>query len=84
MRVFSSLEWMVAVRYLRARRRAFRGKWLVARMIGYGMLMPRLFDRAVERIGRKDPMAHTLIGVTGDLVPPGAVLNPVYLTRMVL
>ncbi len=70
--------------YLRARRRAFWGKWVVERMIGYGMLMPRLFDRAVERIGRKDPMAHTLIGVTGHVVPPGAVLNPVFLTRMVL
>ncbi len=70
--------------YLGARRRAFWGKWVIARMIGYGMLMPRLFDRAVERIGRKDPMAHTLIGVTGEVVPAGAVLNPVYLTRMVL
>lgn len=70
--------------YLRARRRAFWGKWMVERMIGYGMLLPRLFDRAVERIGRNDPMAHTLIGVTGHVVPPGAVLNPVYLTRMVL
>ena len=70
--------------YLHARRRAFRGKWMVERMIGYGMLMPGLFDRAVDRIGRKDPMAHTLIGVTGHVVSPTAVLNPVYLTRMVL
>jgi flavin-dependent dehydrogenase len=70
--------------YLLARRRTFRGKWMVERMIGYGMLMPRLFDRAVDRIGSKDPMAHTLIGVTGHVVSPSAVLNPVYLTRMVL
>jgi flavin-dependent dehydrogenase len=70
--------------YVRARRRAFWGKWVVERMIGYGMLMPRLFDRTVDRIGRKEPMAHTLIGVTGNVVSPGAVLNPVYLTRMVL
>ena len=70
--------------YLHARRRTFWGKWVVERMIGYGMLMPSLFDRAIDRIGRKDPMAHTLIGVTGHVVSPGAVLNPVYLTRMVL
>ena len=70
--------------YIHARRRAFRGKWMVERMIGYGMLMPGLFDRAVDRIGKKDPMAHTLIGVTGHMVSPTAVLNPVYLTRMVL
>ena len=70
--------------YLHARRRTFWGKWVVERMIGYGMLMPSLFDRAIDRIGRKDPMAHTLIGVTGHVVSPTAVLNPVYLTRMVL
>ena len=70
--------------YLHARRRTFRGKWMVERMIGYGMLVPSLFDRAVDRIGRKDPMAHTLIGVTAHVVSPSAVLNPVYLTRMVL
>jgi len=70
--------------YLRARRRAFWGKWVIERMIGYGMLAPQLFDRAIDRIGRRPPMAHTMIGVTGHLVPPTRVLNPWYLTRMVL
>jgi len=69
--------------YLRARRLAFWGKWIVERMIGYGMSAPGLFDRAIGRIGRRPPMAHTMIGVTGHFVPPTAVLNPVYLTRMV-
>ena len=68
--------------YLHARRRAFAGKWMIERMIGYGMLAPRLFDRAVGRIGRKPPMADTMIGVTGHLVPVTAVLNPLYLARM--
>ncbi len=70
--------------YARARRAAFRGKWAVERLIGHTMSVPRLFDRAVERIGRRPPMAHTMIGVTGDFVPPRAVLNPWYLTRMVV
>ena len=70
--------------YLQARRRAFAGKWMVERMIGYGMNAPRLFDHAVGRIGRKPPMAHTMIGVTGHVVPVTAVLNPSYLARMFL
>ncbi len=70
--------------YAAARRRAFMGKWVVERLIGYAMAWPALFDRAVERLGRRGDMAHTLIGVTGDFVPARAVLNPVFLARMVL
>ncbi len=69
--------------YRRARRRAFAGKWAVERLIGYGMWFPRLFDRAVARLGRRGTMAHILIGVTGDFVPAREVLNPLFLSRMV-
>jgi flavin-dependent dehydrogenase len=68
--------------YRRARRRAFAGKWAVERLIGYGMLFPALFDRAVERLGRRAGMADTLVGVTGDFVPARRVLNPLFLARM--
>jgi hypothetical protein len=68
--------------YQAARRRAFLGKWVVERAIGYAMLAPRFFDRAVERLERRG-LAHTLIGVTGDFVPPRAVLNPVFLSQVV-
>ena len=70
--------------YRRARRRAFAGKWAVERLIGYGMLFPALFDRAVARLGRRAGMADTLIGVTGDFVPARQVLNPLFLARMIL
>jgi menaquinone-9 beta-reductase len=70
--------------YRRARRRAFAGKWAVERLIGYGMLFPALFDRAVGRLGRRAGMADLLIGVTGDFVPARRVLNPLFLTRMIL
>jgi menaquinone-9 beta-reductase len=70
--------------YRRARGRAFAGKWAVERLIGYGMWWPALFDRAVARLGRRGAMAHTLIGVTSDFVPARAVLNPLFLARMVL
>ena len=69
--------------YRRARRRAFGGKWVVERLIGYGMHFPALFDRAVGRLARRG-LAHTLVGVTADFVPPSAVLNPVFLARMLL
>ncbi len=68
--------------YAKARRGAFLGKWVVERTIGYAMLTPSLFDRAVERLERRG-LAHTLIGVTGDFVPPRAVLNPVFLSQVV-
>jgi flavin-dependent dehydrogenase len=68
--------------YRRARRLTFIGKWAVERLVGYGMTFPRLFDRAVGRLGRRG-LAHTFIGVTGDFVPARAVLNPLFLARMV-
>lgn len=67
--------------YIADRRRVFAGKWAVERLIGYAMWFPRLFDRAVARLGRRAGMADTLIGVTGDFVPARAVLNPLFLTR---
>ncbi len=69
--------------YRQARRRAFLGKWIVERLIGYSMLAPRLFDRAVARLDRRG-MADTLIGVTGDFVSPWRVINPWFLGRMVV
>jgi flavin-dependent dehydrogenase len=70
--------------YSRARWQAFAGKWVVERLIGYAMVWPALFDRAVGRLGRRAGMAHTFIGVTGDFVPARRVLNPLFLARMVL
>jgi len=67
--------------YRRSRRRAFAGKWAIERIIGYAMLCPPLFDRAVARIGRRPGMADTLIGVTGDFVPARQVLNPLFFAR---
>ncbi|MEK7381419.1 MAG: FAD-dependent monooxygenase [Gemmatimonadota bacterium] len=68
--------------YARAHRRAFAGKRVVERLIGYAMFTPRLFDRAVERVERRG-WSHTLIGVTGDMLPPSLVLNPRFLTGLV-
>ena len=72
------------VGYRRMRRRVFSGKWIVERMIDYALRFPRLFDRGVSRLGRHEGMAHTVIGLAGGFVPPGEVLNPVFLARMIL
>jgi flavin-dependent dehydrogenase len=69
--------------YRSARRRAVGGEWAVERMIGYGKLAPARFDSAVERLERRN-LAHTLIGVTGDFVPPGEVLRPGFLAAMLV
>jgi hypothetical protein len=56
----------------------------VERLIGWAMWSPRLFDRAVERLGRRGTMADTLVGVTGRFVPARRVLDPRFLARMVV
>jgi flavin-dependent dehydrogenase len=70
--------------YLRLRRRVFAGKWMVERMIGYTIEFPRFLERIVTRAGRRDSLAHTIIGVAGGFVPAHEVLNPIFLARMVL
>jgi hypothetical protein len=70
--------------YRRARARAFAGKWIMERLTGYGMCFPGIFERAVARLGRREGMAHTVIGVAGGFVPARHVLNPIFLARMVL
>jgi len=68
--------------YLRARREAFAGKWAVERLIGWGLEAPALFDRCLDRLERHG-FAHTLVGVTGNFVPSGAILNLRVLAAMV-
>jgi len=68
--------------YLAARRRAFLGKWLVERLIGWAVEAPALFDRALDRLERAGH-SHTLVGVTGNFVPPRAILNLRVLSALV-
>jgi hypothetical protein len=69
--------------YRRMRRRTFAGKWMIERMIGLALGFPGLFERGVARMGRRQNMAHTLIGVAGGFIPAREVLNPLFLARMV-
>ncbi len=69
--------------YRAARRAAFAGKWMIERLVGYGMLAPRLFSRAVRNLEQRG-LGDTFVGVTADMLPARAVLNPGFLSRMVL
>jgi flavin-dependent dehydrogenase len=60
--------------YAGARRRAFLGQWIVERLIGWAIETPALFDRAMARLEGAG-LAHTLVGVTGNFVPPRELLN---------
>jgi flavin-dependent dehydrogenase len=72
------------VQYRGRRRRVFAGKWMVERLIGLSLGFPPIFERGVDRIGRREGMAHTLIGVAGGFVPASEVVNPLFLARAVL
>ena len=70
--------------YERDLRRLYRGKRLVERIVGLVVHHPPLFHRVAERLRQRPDMADTLVGVTGDFLPPGKVLSPAYLARLIL
>jgi len=68
--------------YERARRRAFRGKWLLERLIALGVGSPALTDRVVARLARRPDLADLLVSVTGNLLPARRVFAPSVLARL--
>jgi flavin-dependent dehydrogenase len=67
--------------YERARHDTFGGKWRVERLIGMAVASPLLLNHAARVLSRDRDLADLLIGVTGDFVPPSAVLRPRTLLR---
>ena len=70
--------------YEAARRAEFGGKWLVERLVGTAVAFPMLMNRAAGVLGRRKDMADLLVGVTGDFVPPRALLRPAFLFGLLL
>jgi flavin-dependent dehydrogenase len=70
--------------YDQSRRAAFRAnhavEWLVQQFIG----RPSLFAHAARHLAERPAMADMLVGVTGDIVPPGRVLSPWFLGRLLV
>ncbi len=61
--------------YDRVRRREFRGKWLLERLIGVGVGWPALTDRVVRRLAARPDLADLLVSATGNIVPARRVLR---------
>ena len=70
--------------YASARRREFRGKWLLERMIGVAVGWPSLIEHVVGRLTRRPHLADLLVRATGNCVPARAALSPRVLAGLVL
>lgn len=71
-------------RYANARRREFRGKWLLERLIGIAVGWPSLIEHVVGRLSRRPHLADLLVRATGNCVPARAALSPRVLAGLVL
>ena len=69
--------------YARGRRRAFAGKWVLERLIGFGVGSPALATRVVRRLARRPDLADLLVGATGNFIPAGRVLHPATLATLI-
>jgi flavin-dependent dehydrogenase len=65
--------------YDAARRKEFRGKWIVERVIGAVVGAAPLINRAARSLSARKDLADLLIGVTGDFVPAREVIRLGYL-----
>jgi flavin-dependent dehydrogenase len=61
--------------YDRARRAEFGGKWRLERLVGAAVAFPRMMNRAVRVLARRQDLADLFIGAAGDFVPPREVLR---------
>jgi flavin-dependent dehydrogenase len=69
--------------YDRERRRAFRGKWAIERLVALAVGAPALLNRAAATLEMSPAMAHLFVGVAGDFVPAREVLRPGYLAKLI-
>ena len=71
-------------RYAALHRHEFRGKRLIEWIIQSAVQVPPLMDHIARSMRLHKGMADTVVAVTGDFLPPSAVLNPGYLLRLVV
>ncbi len=69
--------------YDRDRLRAFGGKWVLERLIGWAVAVPRVLDHVAARLARRADLADLLVGATGDFVPAWRVLRPDFAWQLV-
>jgi flavin-dependent dehydrogenase len=71
-------------RYGALLRAEFRGKRTIEAIIQLAVQVPPLMDRIAAVMARRKWMADTIVAVTGDFLPPAAVLRPGFLLRLAL
>jgi flavin-dependent dehydrogenase len=70
--------------YDRLHRREFAGKRLVEHVVQTLIARPWLCEYVAGRFAHRKHLADTIMGVTGDFLPPSRVLSPVYITKLLL
>ncbi|HEY7348979.1 MAG TPA: FAD-dependent monooxygenase [Ktedonobacterales bacterium] len=70
--------------YDRLHRREFAGKRLVEHIVQELIARPWLCEHVMERFARRKHLADTMMGVTGDFLPPSRVLSPFYVARLLI
>jgi 2-polyprenyl-6-methoxyphenol hydroxylase-like FAD-dependent oxidoreductase len=70
--------------YAAARRRAFRGKWMLERLVGLGSVQPHLMRRFTRRLARRPSIANLWVSAAGDSVPVGELFRPRNLVPLLL
>jgi flavin-dependent dehydrogenase len=80
----NDLSAAMLARYDRLYRETFKGKRLVEMIIQSAVQAPPLMDHLARILGRHKAMADTVVAVTGDFLPPSAVLRPGYLLRLIV
>jgi flavin-dependent dehydrogenase len=70
--------------YDRAFRSAERGKHTIEALVQAAVQRPVLMDHIAYTLARRKALADTLVAVTGDYLPPSAVLRPGYLLRLLV
>ncbi|HEV7129422.1 MAG TPA: FAD-dependent oxidoreductase [Ktedonobacterales bacterium] len=74
----------ILAHYDRLLRDEFRGKRTIESIIQLAVRVPALTDHIARVLSQHKSMADTIVAVTGDFLPPSAVLRPGYLIRLVL
>lgn len=69
--------------YRALRRERFIGKWVIERVVGWGMEMPALFGHSVRRLAVHG-LGDVCIGIAGDILPARTALSPRFLSRAFL
>lgn len=71
-------------RHALRRAQAFARKIRLSRAVVALALRPRLAPALVRRLAARPDLARRLLGATGDVLDPDAVLSPVYVLRLLL